>query len=617
MASSVYTDINNTELDPSNAPISGEITFGNLGLNDTLASHLIDKMRFRDPTAIQQKTIPAMISENPTDMVVQAQTGSGKTLAYVLPIIQKLMTVEEKVTRDSGLFAIIIVPTRELATQIYSVLESLVRCCHYIVPGIVIGGEKKKAEKARLRKGVNILVGTPGRLADHLDNTEALRTSFVRWVIMDEGDRLLELGFEETISKIMAKIQESSQIRSNRIKGLPDRLVTILCSATLKEEVRNLEKQFLSNTLYLSVEQANADLDNSQQKVTDADNNDFWVPDQLHQEFVVVPMKLRLVMLVGTLLNIMKTDDQSKIIVFLSCSDSVNFYFSMLTREISKLDMNEENEDDWNEGDLQRGDKTYGPSEVLSMYLKNKKPHIYKLHGSLLQKSRKDTLQSFSSSTSEHSILLCTDVASRGLDLPQISHVLEFDPPFAVEDHIHRVGRTARLGEKGWSIMFVLPGKEEKYIKDEIEPIHKSMLIQRDYSHILSSAFGSKFSWQDIVTNVQLDVERWLLRDSIALKLAEAAFTSHVRAYATHLVAERQYFNRKDLHLGHLAKSFALRNTPVALGRHISDRERQNGSNHEKKRRSATEEGPDYAKKRLLKIAQLHANVGADEFNLG
>ena len=159
---------------PSNAPIKDATTFAGLGLNDKLSSHLTEHLRFKYPTKIQQLVIPNLITIN-QDLFVKAQTGSGKTLSFVLPMFHKLMMENKyKINRESGLFGIILTPTRELATQIYGVLETLTRCHHHIVPGIVIGGEKKKSEKARLRKGCNILVATPGRLADHLENTKTL-----------------------------------------------------------------------------------------------------------------------------------------------------------------------------------------------------------------------------------------------------------------------------------------------------------------------------------------------------------------------------------------------------------------------------------------------------------
>ncbi|KAK9385869.1 P-loop containing nucleoside triphosphate hydrolase protein [Lipomyces mesembrius] len=592
------------QYDPSNAPLIDDTSFQGLGLHTLLTSHLQEKMRFDHPTAIQRAAVPALISQNPQDLFIRAQTGSGKTLAYVLPIIHALMASPERLTRESGLFAIVIAPTRELANQIYAVLESVVRCCHYIVPGIVIGGERKKSEKARLRRGVNILVSTPGRLADHFDNTVAMDLSAVRWVVLDEGDRLMELGFEETITKILSKLQENSKAHIDSVRGLPNRRVTVLCSATLKEDVEKLGKQSLHNAVYVNVDS----------KSTESSRTDeFSAPDQLHQEYVVVPMKLRMVSLIGTIVNIVQIRNNAKIMVFLSCSDSVNFHFSMLTRA-SNADDGSEEESEFEK--TAEGEKTSLPSHILKTYLKSTSPMIYKLHGSLSQPLRKSTLAAFTKLSSGPSVLLCTDVASRGLDLPSISHVVEFDPPFALEDHLHRVGRTARVGNEGWSTIFVLPGKEEGYIDNVLASLHKSPPIRRDYSTMLSSAFGGKLVWQDIATNAQLDVERWLLQSASNLSLAKDAFTSHVRAYTTHLSSERQYFSVRDLHLGHLAKCFGLRETPATLGKANNASAGGQVSGETRKKRLA-DHGPDYAKKKMLKIAQMHASANADEFNLG
>ncbi|KAK9383397.1 P-loop containing nucleoside triphosphate hydrolase protein [Kockiozyma suomiensis] len=603
--------------DPSNAPLKGPAnSFAALGLHPTLASHLSTKMSLENPTAIQRAAIPFLIdTANPQDVFMQAQTGSGKTLAYALPIINALLSCPDKIDRESGLFAIIIAPTRELANQILGVLEDIVRCCHYIVPGIVIGGEKKKSEKARLRKGVNILVSTPGRLSDHFDNTEAMHLSSVRWVVLDEGDRMTELGFEETITKILGKIKSSSKLYRDRLQGLPTKRVTILCSATLRDDVQKLGEESLVDAVHINTAEENEPgeaAEGSNKKV-----DDFSAPDQLYQEYAVIPMKLRLVSLIAAIVKILKAKPDARIMIFLSCSDSVNFHFSMLTREI---DAKEEGD---HENDLQstsKEEKTALPSHTLQSFLSQGLPIIYKLHGSLPQPLRKSTLAGFSKASSG-GILLCTDVASRGLDLPAISHVIEFDPPFALEDHLHRVGRTARVGHSGWGTLFVLPGKEEGYVSNILLPLHKSKIVRQDFNTVLSQAFGSgkivkkgQPGWQDIATETQLQVERWILSSQVNSALAKSAFGSHIRAYTTHLSTEREYFNVRDLHLGHLAKSFGLRETPAGMVRSAKNSAASEG---DKRKRNGSDNGPDYAKKRMLKIAGIHANVGADEFNLG
>jgi superfamily II DNA/RNA helicase len=135
-------------------------------------------------------------------------TGSGKTLAYSLPICQHLRTLTPKVNRSDGLYALIVVPTRELSLQTHTVITDVLRFTPFVVASSICGGEKRKSEKARLRKGVSIVVGTPGRLLDHLESTNSFKVNRIRWFVLDEADRLLDLGFEKVISKILTKVRE-------------------------------------------------------------------------------------------------------------------------------------------------------------------------------------------------------------------------------------------------------------------------------------------------------------------------------------------------------------------------------------------------------------------------
>lgn len=223
---------------PSNAPLSDEAeNFHALGLSPRIAQHLSSKLEMKAPTSIQKNTIPQLIKDD-SDAFLQAETGSGKTLAYLLPIVQRIVALSHhedgsstgiKIHRDAGLFAIILAPTRELCKQIATVLEKVLRCAPWIVSTTVIGGESKKSEKARLRKGVNILIATPGRLADHLDNTKVLDVGTVRWLILDEGDRLMEMGFEEELKSIVGKIRQEKLKETNKegvaLASLPRRRV--------------------------------------------------------------------------------------------------------------------------------------------------------------------------------------------------------------------------------------------------------------------------------------------------------------------------------------------------------------------------------------------------------
>lgn len=579
---------------PSNAPLKDATSFEGLGLNEKLRAHLSDHLRFLAPTKVQRSTIPSLLYAK-SDLFIKAQTGSGKTLAFLLPIVHKLMQEKKyEINRHSGTFAMVIAPTRELANQIYSVLETLSRCHHNIVPGIVIGGEKKKSEKARIRKGVNILVGTPGRLADHIENTSALDLSQLRWLILDEGDRLIELGFEETITKITTAITESSRIHDtvNKWQGLPTKRVNVLCSATMQENVQKLGNMLLDNPEMITVDSAKhlegtVSFDDDEDNAKDVSltpRENMTAPDQLVQKVLVVPPKLRLVTLNALFKSLTKNyTDLKRSMVFFSCSDSVNYHFDIFTRD-GKL-LTKKKNDETNKTELQEISPTQEQTEseefnpsVLTAPMISEDTVIFKLHGSMTQHDRTSTLNGFIKThftTKKHAILFCTDVASRGLDLPDISDVIEYDPPFTIEDHLHRIGRSARVGKEGNAYMFLLPGIEEGYIDDKLSQVHsKGSLRVEGYDKILKAGYKdendgdrTKTKWDVHATTWHLNIERWLLEDKAVHDKAALAFTSHVRAYATHLASERQYFNVKQLHLGHLAKAFGLRENPKQIGR--------------------------------------------------
>lgn len=633
---------------PSNAPLSDSLhTFTSLGLSPVLATHLLSKLSLTSPTAIQNSAIPQLLAEN-SDAFIQAETGSGKTLAYLLPIVQKIMqlsspTSEPNITspeshskqahRTSGLFAIILAPTRELCKQISTVLESLLRCAHWIVAGNVIGGEKKKSEKARLRKGINILVATPGRLLDHLENTKVLDVSKVRWLVLDEGDRLMELGFEEAIRGIVMKLEESS-IGSDTTEtmaklGLPSRRNTIMCSATMKMTVHRLGEISLRDAVHIKADpinsvgaEANRSSAKEREKKTDAgaeikgnEEVDFLAPAQLQQSYAIVPPKQRLVTLAALLKRLFaRKGSVMKAIVFLSCADSVDFHFALFAREASlaatvATNSNERSNvtslpDGGNSSTVDNGISAADEKQTsTSQHVQPQKtspslpttsqaptltssqnPHLalYKLHGSLPQPLRTATLAAFTRSPNP-CVLLCTDVASRGLDLPNIDVVIEYDPPFNTDDHLHRVGRTARAGRDGRAVIFLMPGAEEGYInllkkgyRDGLGKVLKRTaaeeILQKGFGQLQTKKLRGSGGrgWEERATDWQLENERWVIEDQGAGEMARKAFISHVRAYATHVAKEREFFDVKELHLGHLAKAFALRERPGKMGRGTS-----------------------------------------------
>lgn len=580
-----------TAVQPSNAPLQDDLaTFTGLGLSTTLAKHLLTKLDIETPTAIQRKAIEQLCRTN-ADAFIQAETGSGKTLAYLLPILQKISNLSKQMkdrgegfSRESGLFALILAPTRELSKQINTVLESLLTCCHWIVGGTVIGGEKKKSEKARLRKGLNVLVATPGRLVDHLDHTEVLDVNKVRWLVLDEGDRLMELGFEEDIQKIVSVLNlRSKKPLEKAIVGLPERRTTILCSATLKDDVKELQSITLKDAVSISVDPT--EVSEGQEGISQI--KPFSAPAQLKQSYAIVPPKQRLVTLIATLKQTFRRRGSvMKCIVFISCADSVDFHFEVLASVPAQDDTNQRRDgaeesnaheiaaipavsksDGIQQGNTISESRTQAAAAAVSS--KQNSVEVFRLHGSLQQATRTSTLKAFTTCT-DAAVMVCTDVASRGLDLPNVDLVVEYDPPFSKDDHLHRVGRTARAGKDGRAMIFLMPGCEEGYVGILKEGRPRN-LTRHVAGELLKKGFSADAGvvaskdWEDRATDWQLGIERWALARPKHLELARRAFQSHIRAYATHVSAERGIFDMQQLHLGHLAKAFALRDKPGSL----------------------------------------------------
>ena len=192
--------IEQTEFEPAKEDVFSAKTFDQLNLDSHLVKNLSD-LGLKTLTTIQSKALPVIMAGK--DALIKSQTGSGKTMTYAIPIMQKLGTSEPKIDRKSGCFALVIVPTRELAIQSYEWFQKLCKAFIWIVPCLLVGGENRKAEKVRLRKGVNIIISTPGRMVDHLEKTENFKLDKVEWVVLDEADRMLELGYEREVQKVL------------------------------------------------------------------------------------------------------------------------------------------------------------------------------------------------------------------------------------------------------------------------------------------------------------------------------------------------------------------------------------------------------------------------------
>ena len=243
-----------------------------LGMANWIASRGED-LGFRYPTAIQRRASLAMMNVN--DIVISSQTGSGKTLAYALPVVADLMRLDPEVSRGDGTVALVVAPTRELGVQISEVFDALTRrvAAGRLVAGAITGGEKRKAEKARLRKGVPVLVATPGRLLDHLRSTACLSYERLAWVVLDEVDRLLDLGFGPQVGDIMKKLTDGAARRPSKV----------LVTATVTAQLKDLAQTHL-HAGFATVEAA---------KDEDAQESRIATPATLSQAHAIVTLKLR------------------------------------------------------------------------------------------------------------------------------------------------------------------------------------------------------------------------------------------------------------------------------------------------------------------------------------
>lgn len=580
---------------PSNAPLDSS-TFLGLGLHPLIVAHLSSKLSISKPTSIQRVALPALLdgmttSDATGDVFIQSQTGSGKTLSFLLPIIQDLLPLSSLsyIDRSIGTLAIIIAPTRELAKQISDVLEALLtlrlrpsdespdaadsgpRLTRWLVSGLLTGGATRTHEKARLRKGVPILVSTPGRLLDHLQNTSSFNVGKCRWLVLDEADRLMELGFEETIQGILKglegrrklAVQAVQEGKSTEVGGWDwDRQRrTILCSATIREDVQKLAGTTLKNPIIIKALEADT-TPKAGDAIRDVDpltaagkTQQFTPPSQLVQKYTIVPLKLRLVTLIALLRSLLSQSKRgTKIIVFLSCTDSVDFHWHLLggTSMGGEADADGSSASD----DQTSGEESGADNEPPSHSRKRTKSGtdgfqvrspllpdaaIFRLHGSLPLQTRLASLRRFSAApsakqpkTHSHShtssILLCTSVASRGLDLPLVRAVIQYDLPTegGATEYVHRVGRTARVGKGGEAWSIVAPSEVDwaKWVEDkmrggeEVAPENtgakeKTVSLQNvPVETVMRNGFGGKGSeYEERATEVQLSFERWVLKD--------------------------------------------------------------------------------------------------------
>ena len=333
---------------------------------------LKNSIRFADfitPTPIQSKSIPISLSGK--DILGTAQTGTGKTLAFTIPMINKLLI-------DKNTMALIVCPTRELATQVMqTVLKLNVREIG-IGNALLIGGESMQKQLKKLKKRARIIVGTPGRINDHLKR-QSLNLSKVSYLVLDETDRMLDMGFTPQIETIL--------------KFIPKQHQTLLFSATLPNNILRISEKYLNNPERIAIGSLSTPIEKIKQETFQI------TQDKKYHELIN-----QLVERSGSILVFVKTK--------------------------------------------------HGADKIVKR-LKYDGHSADAIHGNLRQSKRDRVINNFRNGKIR--ILIATDVAARGLDIPLIKHVINYDLPQVPEDYIHRVGRTGRAGKEGSSLTFITP----------------------------------------------------------------------------------------------------------------------------------------------------------------
>jgi ATP-dependent RNA helicase DDX31/DBP7 len=525
--------------------IFSKSAWGELGLDPRLMRYVVGEdgkgMGMKAPTLVQKKTIPIVLKTG-SDVVVKSETGSGKTLTYLLPVANVLAGIQPRVQRKDGVLALIMIPTRELGVQVLDVAQRLFRPMPWIIPGMVCGGEKPKAEKGRLRKGVNVLIATPGRLLYHLNSTASMVTSFMRFLVLDEADRMMDLGFEQQMKDVMSCLR-SKKANDEKAYGRPP-WKTLMLSATQSTNVQSVFGVDLIEPVYVDASTSSSHF-----------NDVYNTPQQLSQHAVLLDSPQKLVGLIGFIRHrfteaMHKPNNMRKcrILVFFTTCTVVDFHYELLKQCAA---------------DNQDGQST------MVQCMKDK---IFRLHGNIAQKERSQSIKNFCSSNM--GVFLCTDVAARGLDLPNVNWIVQYDAPSETTEYVHRVGRTARKGLAGSALLFLRPC-EAAYIQNLEQ--HGVKLTQIASISVLGGlcserdgAMGGSRRGEFAkakANEFQLHLERFVENRNELKTLAAQAFQSWVRSYACHERSTKKIFNIRMLHLGHVAKSFALRDAPSKLGK--------------------------------------------------
>ena len=342
--------------------------FKSIKIEESLKNSL-SKMNFIKPTPIQGMAIPVALEG--TDILGTAQTGTGKTLAFSIPLINKLIL-------DKNAFALVMCPTRELATQVMEAIKSIISDKINIKTALLIGGESIQKQLRQLGNSSRIIVGTPGRINDHLKR-KSLNLSATKYLVLDETDRMLDMGFTPQIELILKFIPKDHQ--------------TLLFSATLPQNILRISERYLKNPERVSTGSTSVPIAKIKQETLKVFKENKY--DELINQFLA---------------------RKGSILVFVKTKRSADKMVKRLREEGYSVDG---------------------------------------IHGDLRQSKRDRVINAFRKGLKR--ILIATDVAARGLDIPLIQHVINYDLPQVSEDYVHRIGRTARAGSEGSALTFLTP----------------------------------------------------------------------------------------------------------------------------------------------------------------
>jgi len=404
-----YEDIP-VEATGSDVP-NGIEDFSQVKLTEIIASN-IEMARYTKPTPVQKNALPIILAKR--DLMACAQTGSGKTAAFLVPILDHIFNNGPAPESSNGYggskrkqfpLALVLAPTRELATQIFEesrkfAYRSRVRPC------VVYGGAHVGDQMRDLDRGCHLLVATPGRLVDMLDRGK-ISLEFCKYLVLDEADRMLDMGFEPQIRRIVEK--DNMPVTGER--------QTLMFSATFPKEIQMLARDFLDNYIFLAIGRVGSTSENITQKVV-------WVEEHDKRDFL-----LDLLSAAGLAKG---GDDPSLTLVFV---------------------------------------ETKKGADQLDEFLYSQGFPVTSIHGDRTQREREDALRAFK--TGKTPIIVATAVAARGLDIPNVKHVINFDLPSDIEEYVHRIGRTGRMGNLGLATSF-FNEKNRNLTKDMVELILES-----------------------------------------------------------------------------------------------------------------------------------------------